>query len=540
MADSTIAVTAGSGTAIDTRTEASNGNHRQVIVIGDPSTNAGVAPVDVTSGLKVNLGADNDVTVTSGTVTANLGATDNAVLDSIDTATTAVQAAVEGTLTVGSHAVTNAGTFAVQSTLQTGSAAIGKLAANSGVDIGDVDVTSIVSGTGATNLGKAIDSAAGGTDTGVAALAIRDDALTTLTPIDGDYVPLRVSSTGALHVTGGGGGTEYSEDAATPATQTGTATMVERDDQLATVTPVEGDWIGLRGSSKGALWVTIPDASGDPITSFGGGTQYGTNTAYADTNTGTMALAVRDDATTTLTEADGDYTPLKTNARGALWVDLETKLDNANDSVLVYGNTVKDGSGTDYVPLLDADGHSQVDVLSSALPTGASTAANQSTIIGHVDGIEALLTTIDADTSTLAAAVSTEMQVDVVGALPAGTNEIGSLLPADTDVTAHTNYARKYYTSTTPTDGIIWSPAAGKRWHVVTMYINVSAASTVTLEDDKAGGDDPVWKGEIAANSGVVLSFTEQYPMASGEDAADLTITATAGTVYVTCVGYEI
>jgi hypothetical protein len=38
--------------------------------------------------------------------------------------------------------VDNGGTFAVQSTLQTGSNTIGKLAANSGVDIGDVDVTS--------------------------------------------------------------------------------------------------------------------------------------------------------------------------------------------------------------------------------------------------------------------------------------------------------------------------------------------------------------------------------------------------------------
>jgi hypothetical protein len=52
---------------------------------------------------------------------------------------------------------------------------------------------------------------------------------------------------------------------------------------------------------------------------------------------------------------------------------------------------------------------------SITLPTGAATAANQSTIIGHVDGIEALLTTIDADTSTIAGAVSgSEMQVDVV------------------------------------------------------------------------------------------------------------------------------
>lgn len=56
--------------------------------------------------------------------------------------------AVSGTVTVGSHAVTNAGTFAVQvsSALPAGTNAIGKLSANSGVDIGDVDVTSIAAG----------------------------------------------------------------------------------------------------------------------------------------------------------------------------------------------------------------------------------------------------------------------------------------------------------------------------------------------------------------------------------------------------------
>ena len=53
MADSNVAVTAGSGTEIDTRTEATNGHHRQVVVLGDPATNAGVAPVDVTEGLAV-------------------------------------------------------------------------------------------------------------------------------------------------------------------------------------------------------------------------------------------------------------------------------------------------------------------------------------------------------------------------------------------------------------------------------------------------------------------------------------------------------
>ena len=45
MVDSNIAITSGSGTNIDTRTESTNSQHRQVIVIGDPSVNVGVAEV---------------------------------------------------------------------------------------------------------------------------------------------------------------------------------------------------------------------------------------------------------------------------------------------------------------------------------------------------------------------------------------------------------------------------------------------------------------------------------------------------------------
>jgi hypothetical protein len=55
MADTAVAITAGVGTNIDTRTESTNSNHRQVVVIGDPATNAGVAPVDVTNGLAVQI-----------------------------------------------------------------------------------------------------------------------------------------------------------------------------------------------------------------------------------------------------------------------------------------------------------------------------------------------------------------------------------------------------------------------------------------------------------------------------------------------------
>lgn len=144
MADTSFSAkdSGGTGRDVDVRTEGTNGNYRQVVVLGDPATNAGVAPVDATAGLKVDLGADNDVTVT-GTVTANLGATDNAVLDAIQTATEATQTAVE---TLDNAISGTEMQVDVVGALPAGTNAIGKLAANSGVDIGDVDILSIAAG----------------------------------------------------------------------------------------------------------------------------------------------------------------------------------------------------------------------------------------------------------------------------------------------------------------------------------------------------------------------------------------------------------
>lgn len=164
MADTAVAITAGSGTNIDTRTEGTNGNHRQVVVLGDPATNAGVAPVDATAGLKVDLGADNDVTVT-GTVTANLSATDNAVLDTIDTSTAAAAASLA---TLDNAIAGSEMQVDVVGALPAGTNAIGKLSANSGVDIGDVDVTSAIITGGAV----AHDSADSGNPIKVGAKAI--------------------------------------------------------------------------------------------------------------------------------------------------------------------------------------------------------------------------------------------------------------------------------------------------------------------------------------------------------------------------------
>lgn len=117
-----------------------------------------------------------------------------------------------------------------------------------------------------------------------------------------------------------------------------------------------------------------------------------------------------------------------------------------------------------------------VSLASVPLPTGAATEAKQDTLIGHVDGVEALLGTIDADTSSLAGCVGgTEVQVDIVGSLPAGTNAIGKLAANDGvdigDVTINN--------ASLAVTGTFWQATQP-----------VSIASTVTVTG--AGGTFPV------------------------------------------------
>ena len=83
--------------------------------------------------------------------------------------------------------------------LKAGTAAIGKLGANSGVDIGDMDVTSVVPGVAATNLGKAEDAAHSSGDVGVMALGVRKDVAVATAAAD-DYTPVLTNAEGRLWV----------------------------------------------------------------------------------------------------------------------------------------------------------------------------------------------------------------------------------------------------------------------------------------------------------------------------------------------------
>ena len=779
MADSAVPITSGIGTNIDTRTESTNGNHRQVITIGDPATNAGVAPVDATAGLKVDLGADNDVTVT-GTVTAELSATDNAVLDNIDADLTTIIGHVDGA--EGLLTTIDADTSNISTKIDT--IAGDTTSIQTAVEL--IDDTVYTDGTGTVTKGIAIL----GQD-GTNPQAIKTDANGEL-QVDVLTMPtVAVTNAGITTIAGAVSGTEMQVDVLTMPTTTVQATNLDIRDLTAASdsVAVHGD-VGaidqLDLTNSNPVTVAIVDGSGDQITSFGGGTQYtegdtdttitgtalmfesntGTNTISAVSSSSplpvTLSEPLTDDSSISIhaqgssgqvavTATDDGY--LKTHimsAEGNLKIpvtvtsilddDSDSIMDNANDalrvSIVAGGGTggtasaddadftatttsgtpamgvyessptsVTDGdmgivgitagrrlktsatidtalpAGTNAIgKLASNDGVDIGDVTATNLPatvdtnsgnksastlrvvlatdqpaltnkllvtpdlpSGASSLAEQqsqtthlATIAGDTTNIETSVQLIDDTVATTASAITSkgiamagtdgtnarilktdtsgELQVDVVGALPAGTNAIGKLSAnsgvdiGDVDVTSviagtgatnlgkaedaghttgdtgvyvlgvrnntpntattnadsdysqlstdmvggirtalyetdfavlGTNHVKKYYTNAgAVTDGIVWSPAAGKRWYVTDLIINVSAAATVTFEDDKAGGDEVVLKLDLAANSGITHHFAT--PLFSGEDAADLLVTTSAGNIYCTVCGYEV
>lgn len=143
-------------------------------------------------GMLVNLGANNDVTVT-GNVNADTELPAAAALSDA--------AANPTTPTVGSgNLVYNGATWDrargdIANGLDVDVTRLPALPAG-GNNIGDVDVLSVIPGTGATNLGKAEDDGHNSGDVGVMALAVRKDSAVVTGGTDGDYSAVIVDGQG--------------------------------------------------------------------------------------------------------------------------------------------------------------------------------------------------------------------------------------------------------------------------------------------------------------------------------------------------------
>ena len=180
-------------------------------------------------------------------------------------------------------------------------------------------------------------------------------------------------------------------------------------------------------------------------------------------------------------------------------------VDNAGTfSVQVTGSVTVDGSGVTQ----------PVSVASLPLPSGAATAANQ--------------TTANASLATIGGAVSgSEMQVDIVSSIPAGTNNIGDVdivsQPARSNTTdtiaasldtasimdGTTSLTPKYaaVNATTNGDNTLLSAVAGKKLRVLSYTLVADAAVGCAFEDG-AGGTELAGQMAFAANGGVSVPFS--------------------------------
>ena len=302
------------------------------------ANDAGAIAIDTDGAVHISDGG-NTITV-DGTVTANLGATDNAVLDNIQAAVETIDNAISGNemqVDLVSANVTNAGTFAVQ-----------------------VDGDALTALQTIDNVVQVEDTAHNTGDSGVMALGVRQDSQADF-GADGDYVPFSVTADGELRVTtgGGSGGTAEVDDAAfTAATDSGTPVM-----GFVTSDSVDSGDVGVVAMSTDRRLHTDAQIVGQDsnLTVDLGATdnavldQIEVNTSYGDqTGGGTEANALR--------------VTIANNSTGVLSVD-----DNGN-SLTVDGTVTANLSATDNAVLDDIAAHTSdpMTVAHDAAATGAS------------------------------------------------------------------------------------------------------------------------------------------------------------------------
>jgi hypothetical protein len=320
-----------------------------------------VAPVRITSGRALHVAQQGTATV-SGTVTANQGGTWTVQPGNTANTTPWLASIAEGGVTADVLDLTNNNPL---------TCAI--------VDGAGSQITSFGGGTQYVE-----DDAAAANPTGTVPILVRDDAPNTQTTTDGDNIAQRGTNYGAAYVQvvtsagafvdtfGGSGGTAQADrssftDGTTNQTPIGgvyneTNTNPTEDQAAAARITVERalhtnlrDHTADRGTavldtgSNDSLAVAIVDASGNQITSFGGGTQYAEDTALAAGEQVTMCGVIRDDTPSSLVDADGDRTELQVDGTGRLWVNGSgvtqpvsgTVTANAGSGTFVVG----DGSG---------------------------------------------------------------------------------------------------------------------------------------------------------------------------------------------------
>lgn len=337
------------------------------------------------------------------------------------------------------------------------------------VSIVDGDGTQVTSFGGGTQYTE--DAAAAANPVGTAVNLIRADTPAGITTTDGDNVAQRGTDYGAAYVTlldtagspvSVGGGTQYTEDAAAAANPIGTALNLIRTDTPAGRTTTDGDNVAACGTDKGELYVKHTDSiavtgtffqATQPVSAASLPLPTGAATAAnqqtdALTDTQLRATAVPVSGTVAVTNAgltelaaainsskvdvnivssdiatggtsevdDADFTAGTTPGTPSMGVFESSPTSVTDGDLGIVGITaarrLKTSATIDAALPAGTNNIGDVDVLSSALPTGASTLAeqqSQTTLLGTIDADTSTLAAVDYATQTTLAAINAKM-----------------------------------------------------------------------------------------------------------------------------------
>lgn len=431
-------------------------------------------PGNQTDGILVNLGANNDVTVT-GSITANAGTNLNTSALALEATLQSVKTAVE---TIDNAIAGSEMQVDVVGSLPSGSNTIGNVKLTDGTDVADI-----------------LD------------LANSNPLTVAIVDASGDQI------------TSFGSGTQYTEDVAAAADPVGTMSMAVRADSLAAVTSTDGDNIALRATNKGEIYVKHVDSI--PITDNGGSL----------TVDGTVTITPSGTQDINLSQVNGNAVNVGTGAAGTGTQRVTTSTDSTIGTVTSITNVVHvddnsssltvDNGGTfvvqengaaltslqlidDVVYTDDTSTHSTgsskgLAMMGVATPTDTAVNANDFGVIGMTNNREQYTVIRDSAGNLRGANVNASNQLEV----SVGTGANG---PFQSEDSASNNFdggvgclavrkATPANTSGTDGDYEFLQMSAGRLW------------ASATIDSALPAGTNAI--GKLAANSGVTIGAVE-------------------------------
>lgn len=256
--------------------------------------------------------------------------------------------------------------------------------------------------------------------------------------------------------------------------------------------------------------------------------------AHTSGDVGVMALTVRQDTAAALGTTDADYQPLITDASGRLHV-----LD-ANSGAIKTAVELIDNAITGNEMQVDVITMPSVTVTATDLDIRDLTSASDS--VEAVQSVAASLNMTEASASAIKTAVElidnaiagTEMQVDVVAPLPAGTNNIGDVdvltlpaLVAGSALIGKVNIDSTLVTKTGTQDlsagalAYTTNFAADTRIKQVMIHADAAMTQTITVTFDSATGatyDTVLDKTSVTTATDYLWIPDHDFVIASGDE----------------------